>query len=285
MASSTPTRLRQIALVVEDLKRAEYLLTTVLGSEVIYVDPQVGQWGLENILVAIGGDVIEVVAPVKPGTAAGRLLSKRGDGGYMIVMQTADAAARKTYIEENGLGKVIYYHEHEDAVCVQYHPKGIHGGIMPELDSHRSTSNHPDPVSTTYSPWHTCGSDYPSYSAGMKRNSHLQFVSAVCRISPTVAPTAAAQQWSSIFDVPSQRNELLYTNMKMSFTAGAEGEAEGLEWITIAVHRKEKFDRILERASEEGLCGDGWINMLGVKWYFVLVESNAGNEADEISRL
>lgn len=65
---TAPTRLRQIALIAEDLERAAYLLvcglfvlvsfvhlpyclqTTILGTEVVFVDPQVAQWGLKNIL-------------------------------------------------------------------------------------------------------------------------------------------------------------------------------------------------------------------------------------------
>lgn len=45
----------------------------------------------------------------------------------MIIMQTLDATARRRFIESKGLGKVIYSHEHDDAVCIQYHPKGIPG--------------------------------------------------------------------------------------------------------------------------------------------------------------
>jgi anthranilate/para-aminobenzoate synthase component II len=55
------------------------------------------------------------------------LLDKRGDGGYMIIMQTEDAKKRKQYIESKKLGKVIFEHEHDDAVCIQYHPKSIMG--------------------------------------------------------------------------------------------------------------------------------------------------------------
>lgn len=83
--------------------------------------------------VAIGGDVIEVCSPFEKGTTAGRLLDKRGDGGYMIIMQTMDAAARRKYIESKGLAKVIYGYEHDDVVCVQYHPKGIPGESEPCL--------------------------------------------------------------------------------------------------------------------------------------------------------
>jgi hypothetical protein len=65
----SPTRLRQIALIAEDLEKARHLLvskrprrwtrnyqliissqTTILDTEVVFVDPQVAQWGLKNIL-------------------------------------------------------------------------------------------------------------------------------------------------------------------------------------------------------------------------------------------
>jgi hypothetical protein len=73
--------------------------------------------------------VIELVAPFKEGTTAGRLLAKRGEGGYMIIMQTEDAKKRREYIKSKELAKVIFEHEHDDAMCVQYHPKGIKGRL------------------------------------------------------------------------------------------------------------------------------------------------------------
>ena len=77
--------------------------------------------------VAIGGDVIEVLAPIKEGTTASRLLRKRGDGGYMIIMQTLDAAARREYIQSRNLSQVIFGFTEGEVECVQYHPKGIPG--------------------------------------------------------------------------------------------------------------------------------------------------------------
>jgi hypothetical protein len=78
-------------------------------------------------LVPFGGDMVEVVSPFKEGTTASRLLEKRGDGGYMIIMQTEDAKKRRQYIESQGLAKVITAQENVDTVFVQYHPKGIKG--------------------------------------------------------------------------------------------------------------------------------------------------------------
>lgn len=159
MAKPTDTRLRQIALIVEDLPAAERLLVCHVtreyapsltavdhstrdrshlsrcrGCEVWFREfsRQVSVDGtvlpsLTRLPVAIGGDVIEVLAPIKEGTTAGRLLQKRGDGGYMIIMQTLDAAARREYIQSKDLSRVIYGYTEGDVECVQYHPKGIPG--------------------------------------------------------------------------------------------------------------------------------------------------------------
>jgi hypothetical protein len=45
----------------------------------------------------------------------------------MALMQTSDAAARHSYLQTNGLAQVIFTHDGDDFVCVQYHPKGIKG--------------------------------------------------------------------------------------------------------------------------------------------------------------
>lgn len=81
---------------------------------------------------------------------------------------------------------------------------------------------------------------------------------------------AAARQWEEIFGVPRSRDLLAFTNARLGFIPGQEGEAEGLVSVTVGVNGRDKLEGILERAREEGICGDGWINMCGVKWYFVL---------------
>ncbi|KAL5408782.1 hypothetical protein PMIN06_007602 [Paraphaeosphaeria minitans] len=158
--NNAPTRLRQIALVVKDIERARRELTHVIGTVVIFEDAAVAQFGLKNFLIPIGGDIIEVVSPIQNNTTAGQLLDKRGDGGYMIIMQTEDAKRRREYIETNELSKVIGGYEHDDVTCVQYHPKGLQGGIKVELDSHAPTKINPTPLKDPFSPWHACGPDY-----------------------------------------------------------------------------------------------------------------------------
>ncbi|PGG95402.1 hypothetical protein AJ79_10076 [Helicocarpus griseus UAMH5409] len=276
---SLPTRLRQIALVAKDLKRAEELLTKVIGTEVVFVDPAVAVWGLQNFLVAIGGDFIEVVSPTKPNTTAGRLLSKRGDGGYMIIMQTADARRQRTHIESEGLGKVIFSHEHTDSICIQYHPKGIKGGVIPELDSHEVTPANPEPVTSRFSPWHACGADYDSYSRGMKRTADLHLIEATCRLPPRDTDTdAALQQWEETFGISKSGASLQFTNARMRFLPGVDGKSEGLASISIAVQGEGRLRAIFDRARELGLeSDDGWVDMLGIRWRFVAADGRGSD--------
>ncbi|KAL6247284.1 hypothetical protein RBB50_005630 [Rhinocladiella similis] len=292
LTSTSPTRLRQIAFIAHDMERARYLLTTILDTEVVYVDPAVSRWGIENVLVSIGGDIIEICSPLKPGphTPVGRQLAKLDApaAGYMLIMQTVDAVARRQSIESHNLASVIFSHYDPDtttnttthaeveSACIQYHPRGIPGGIMPELDSHATTAANPDPLSE-FSPWHTCGpsSTYPAYSAAMRRNSHLRLIGATLRLSPDqsdVTPHAAARKWHEIFGMPYQDDELfnVFTNSRVRFLPPTPGHREGLESITIQVTGKARFDNLLEKVAGQGLCGDGWTNLLGIKWYFVL---------------
>ncbi|KAF9697988.1 hypothetical protein EKO04_004316 [Ascochyta lentis] len=229
-----PTRLRQIALVVKDIKRARQLLTHVIGTSVIYEDPAVGQWGLQNFLIPLGGDIIEVVSPLKEGTTAGRLLDKRGDGGYMIIMQTEDAKERRQYIESKDLVKVITNQEHGDTVFVQYHPKGIPGGVMPELDSHAPSTDNPTPLKSRFSPWHACGPDYEKYYPRMKQTAHLSLEGCVLRLQAgDHGHEAAARDWEEVFGVARSRDLLAFTNARMGFIPGRDGHPEGLVSITV----------------------------------------------------
>src|SRR5258708_8987092 len=87
-------RLRQIALVANTLAPVIDDLKAVFGLEVCYIDPGVGVFGLENSLLPVGNNFIEVVAPIKDGTAGGRYLKRRGgDGGLLGICQCERHAA------------------------------------------------------------------------------------------------------------------------------------------------------------------------------------------------
>ena len=159
---------------------------------------------------------------------------------------------------------------------------------MPELDSHHSSQEHPDPLGERFSPWHAAGpkASYKEYSAGMRRHADLHLLSAVLRLAPGDEDVVgASKQWEGLFGVKRVSDtEVGFTNAKMGFVEGRDGMNEGLVEVVIGVEERERLKGILERAREEGLVFDGEkrFEMLGVKWRFMLI---VGSEGGGRSRL
>jgi hypothetical protein len=134
-------RLRQIALVARKLEDVEGPLTAFLGTPVCFRDPGVGQYGLHNALWALGGTFLEVVAP-KPGerdTAGGRYLDRRkGDGGYMYIIDCDDLEARREHCKAMGARIVadVNRTEHgERSEAIHLHPRDT-GATLLSIDRH-----------------------------------------------------------------------------------------------------------------------------------------------------
>eukprot|EP01036_Dinobryon_divergens_P043011 gene43011-57203_t len=100
-------RLRQCVFVCKDLESSAEELCDILGIEVAYRDPGVAKWGLANVVCPTGHDFLEIVAPFKDGTSAGRYIERRkGDGGYMVILQVPDAAAERQRVTALGVRAV-----------------------------------------------------------------------------------------------------------------------------------------------------------------------------------
>src|SRR5947207_13742282 len=88
-------RLRQICLVAAHLEPVVTDISEIMGLKVCYRDGNVGKYGLENALLPVDSILLEVVAPLQPGTAAGRFLDKTGGrGGYMAIFACNDPDER-----------------------------------------------------------------------------------------------------------------------------------------------------------------------------------------------
>jgi hypothetical protein len=87
-------RLRQIALVARDIDYSVRTLTTALDARVAFRDPDILKLDLFNALIACGDCFIEIVSPTDEGYAknstAAKLLTKKGDCGYMAILQVDD---------------------------------------------------------------------------------------------------------------------------------------------------------------------------------------------------
>ncbi len=132
-------RLRQIAVVAEQLPPQEAAFAAVLDTPVCYRDPGVGKYGLENALWALGGTFLEALAPTQPGTTAGRYLERRGGPtGYMIILDTDDIAAvrlRMTMLNRRIVEDLTVDYHGQQATALHLHPRDT-GGCLLSIDRH-----------------------------------------------------------------------------------------------------------------------------------------------------
>ena len=122
-------RLRQAVLAARDLDAAVARLREALPLGEPFADPGVGHFGLRNAVMALGDTFVEVVSPVEEGTAAGRHLDRRGDGGYMVMFQLDDLAGARERAAALGI-RTVWELELPDVVDVHLHPRDVGAAIV-----------------------------------------------------------------------------------------------------------------------------------------------------------
>jgi hypothetical protein len=117
-------------LAVRDLDSVAGGLRDALGLGAPFADPGVDYFGLRNSVFALGDTFLEVVSPVREGTAAGRMLERRGgDCGYMTMFQVDDLASARERVTARGIREVFEV-QLEDICEVHLHPVDMHGAIV-----------------------------------------------------------------------------------------------------------------------------------------------------------
>jgi hypothetical protein len=122
-------RLRQAVLAARDLDAAVAELNAALPLAPPFADPAVAHFGLRNAVMALGDTFVEVVSPVAEGTAAGRHLDRRGDGGYMLMFQLDDLAGARARAGALGI-RTVWELELPDIADVHLHPRDIGAAIV-----------------------------------------------------------------------------------------------------------------------------------------------------------
>jgi hypothetical protein len=122
-------RIRQIVFVVRDLATTSRQLASLLALDPPYRDPGVAEFGIDNAVFAFGDQFIELISPVEAGTAAGRHLDRRGEGGYMLILQTDDFARDRARIRALGV-RTVWEKELPDIRAMHLHPRDIGGAIV-----------------------------------------------------------------------------------------------------------------------------------------------------------
>lgn len=181
-------RLRQICLVAPALGPAEADIAAVLGVAVCYRDPNVAPYGLENALFPLGPDILEVVAPVRGETAAGRFLARSGGrGGYMAILDCDDPTARQAHAAAMGV-RTAHEIRHPGYHGVQLHPRDCRAAMI--------EFNHTDGGESLDGPYHPAGADW----VRTVRPDALPRLEAVEVEGPD--PAGLAAHWAALMQVP-----------------------------------------------------------------------------------
>ena len=224
-------RLRQVVLVAPDLGPALEELRDGLGVEPCYHDPGVAEFGLENVLFPVGDQFLEVVAPIEPGTTAGRLLERRGGaGGYMLIVQCDDLDRRRARLASVG-ARVIWKVDLPDIRGTHVHPKDV-GGAIVSIDE-----------ATPWASWRWAG---PSWL------DHVRIGTVTGVSSVTVGardPALMAARWAEVLDLPLVDDETVATDDASIRFEPARPRGEGLDEITFTAADRTRAGTRVE------LCG------------------------------
>lgn len=251
-------RMRQICLVAEQLDAVEADLRSVFGLEVCHRDPGVGTFGLHNFLMPVGNGFLEVVAPIRDGTAAGRYLERRGgDGGYMVIHQCDDMTAARARVERLGI-RLVLDTAGAESDGIQLHPADLRGAIV-ELRWNKG-GDAPD------GPWGPAGPDW----ARARRTDVITAMTAA--EIQTADPQALAARWAAALDRPVGRTDsgdpsIELDDAVLRFVEPADGRPEGLGGLDVRVADRA---RVIESAQRGGhRVVEDVVNICGVRFRLV----------------
>lgn len=228
-------RIRQIVFAAAGLQAGAHSLATLLGLDRPYRDPGVAEFGLDNAVFVLGDQFVEIVSPTRAGTTAGRLIDRRGDCGYMLILQTDDFDRELARFERLGVRRV-WAKDLDDIRATHLHPKDI-GGAIVSIDQ-------PTPPAS----WRWGGPDW-RLQPGLAAQQRV--------VGVTVAaddPAAMAARWAQVLGLGAPvaqgaTQRLVLDGGWVDFEP-ADARGEGISGYTLAVADR---DAVLARARELGL--------------------------------
>jgi Glyoxalase-like domain len=221
MEAGTPAvRLRQAVLVASELEPVTALLTASLGLGEPFRDPGVAEFGLANVVFAIGDCFLEVVSPTRPGTAAGRQLQRAGgDGGYMVLFDLEDLDGARARAELLGV-RTVWQIDLPDISGTHLHPSDVPGAIV-SLDRSRP-----------YGTWRWGG---PAWTGRRGAGAPGRLTGITVAVAD---PPAAAARWAQVLGVAPVAGDpsaLACGEAEVRFAPAAAGAAEGIVEIAVAL--------------------------------------------------
>ena len=247
-------RLRQICLVAPELEPAVDAVQSIFGVEVCHRDENVGVYGLTNALFVLGHSFLEIVAPTRAGTTAGRFIERSaGRGGYMAIFDCSDPERRRAHALAMGV-RVAAQFDNPAYFGVQLHPADCRA-TMVEFDRSVGASD----LNGVYWP---AGAHWQD----AQRLDRVQGLPLVEVESPRVEDLA--RHWSALMEVPLQTDASGHRAMAFDlggvrFVQAAPGTPERLSAIHVEVS---EVHGVLAAAKRHGVAveGDGFM-LCGVR--------------------
>jgi hypothetical protein len=207
--TTTPTlRIRQAVLVAHDRDAVVKALRAELPLRDPFNDPEVGQFGVQNAVMALGDTFVEVISPVEEGTAAGRHLKRiGGDGGYMVMFQVDDIAAARARIQQLGI-RVVYELDREGDTDIHLHPADVPGAIV-AIDRMK----HPGS-------WRWAGPEWIATAPAETGSVRVTGATLTAR-----EPAKLASRWAAVLGAEADGDRIALDNGELRFVAG---ESDGI---------------------------------------------------------
>jgi len=232
-------RLRQIALVAQDLEPVVRDLNTAFGLRVAFRDPAVGVFGLINAVMPVGGEFLEVVQPVKADASASRYLKRRGgDAGYMLIFQTADAPAHRKRLVGQGI-RSIAQHDTPGYTFTHFHP-GDFNGVLTSIDMVDDGASWPEAMSK----WPPAGR---SWKDALAPNDVLGIAATDVQARE---PVRVAERWAGLLQARQQDDAVVLDMGSIRFVHPVDSDGTGVVGIDIAVRDPVA---VLDRAQANGI--------------------------------
>ena len=255
-------RIRQLVFAAENLQPTLDKLSSVLNGPVVFRDPGVAHFGLENGLLVSGGDFIEVVSPLpnETDTAAGRHLSRRGDSFYMLIFQCDDARPHIERLTEKGL-RPVWNYDADGLVATHFHPRDF-GPAIVSIDSM--------PPDAGDEAWHTPNAHWfwarwPDIDKPKAEKTAAGAVAALELRAPNAA--ALSQEWAENLQRPFDGYRVFFDGAYIDFV-----EEAGCDPYIASVTLRAGQDNpaaLLARAEQAGLAVvDEAFSFCGVTWRF-----------------
>jgi hypothetical protein len=212
-------RLRQICLVAPHLEPVVCDIAGIMGLNVCCRDGNVAKYGLQNALLPVDTILLEVVAPLAPGTAAGRFLDKTGGrGGYMAIFSCDDPDEGGRNAAQLGV-RIANVIDHAPYHGVQLHPRDCRAAFI-EFN-------------------HTQGSDgilgpYPPAGPDWQKSIRTDVTKALKAVEMQSAdPHGLARHWGRIIGIPASESpgggvEIALVNCTFRFVGGERDAMAGL---------------------------------------------------------